>query len=726
VKADKPGRLERDAGRAIRIMRTVWVLIVVGFLALCGWLVAETGLVAGGAAGWFSGRSCILLQQTTAGEKPERADLQISPDEQAGAVGSAEFTAAGGPAETVIIGAKDPCTEDPDIGFKFQLELSSKGAGIIRGTFSNGDGKGFDDRDPRNPKPLVILSPVGGDILSMANREFVLVRQNRQLSLDMLSWKSLGVEKGRDGSQTARFKATIETSAGEPVVRLMKTYTVYLGSYQADCNVAVENLSADRQEVRFNLGGPVGIGKEDARSDMRKVVGGFLASSGEIISSRKDLAVGFPTTLFSKKVGLKDSTVKYQEAVRGRNKAEIQKAREDLSIGRNLPGRQRYAHFLWAAITNKYFTAILRPVPEQSKSYCDWVADETSWFYNPDEDKSANSGDETIGVNLKIASNTLGPAGQAGCAITYNFQLYVGPKDKRIFDENADYRRLGFVNTIDFMACCCPEAMIRPIAFGILAAMKWMYGFIHNYGVVIIILVFLFRLVMHPITKKSQVSMSRFQKIMTTPEALEVKKKYADNLAEQQRQMMQVYKKYGVSPAGQVTGMLPMLVQMPIWIALWGAINTSIDLRGAPFLPFWITDLSVPDALFRFSAVNLPIFGKVDSFNLLPILMGVAFYLQQKMMPSQAGMSADPKVAQQQKIMSIMMVLLFPLMLYGGPSGVNLYIMSSVFAGVFEQYVIRKHIREKEEGEAKGLVAVTSKTGGKVKKKKPKPFYRFH
>jgi membrane protein insertase Oxa1/YidC/SpoIIIJ len=75
-------------------------------------------------------------------------------------------------------------------------------------------------------------------------------------------------------------------------------------------------------------------------------------------------------------------------------------------------------------------------------------------------------------------------------------------------------------------------------------------------------------------------------------------------------------------------------------------------------------------------------------------------------------------------MMMIMMPLLFPLMLYTAPSGVNLYIMASTFAGVIEQYVIKKHIREKEEAESEGLVAVTSKTGGKVKKKKPKPLFR--
>jgi YidC/Oxa1 family membrane protein insertase len=172
-------------------------------------------------------------------------------------------------------------------------------------------------------------------------------------------------------------------------------------------------------------------------------------------------------------------------------------------------------------------------------------------------------------------------------------------------------------------------------------------------------------------------------------------------------------------------GFLPMMVQMPIWIALWSAVYASIDLRGAAFLPFWITDLSVPDALVRFSTLTVPLLGwKIQSFNLLPILMGVAFYLQQQLMPSQAGASTNPQMAQQQKMMKIMMPLLFPLMLYTAPSGVNLYIMASTFAGVIEQHVIRKHIREKEAEESKGLVDATSKTGGKAKKKKPKPFFK--
>jgi YidC/Oxa1 family membrane protein insertase len=261
--------------------------------------------------------------------------------------------------------------------------------------------------------------------------------------------------------------------------------------------------------------------------------------------------------------------------------------------------------------------------------------------------------------------------------------------------------------------------MINPLAFGILALMKWMYDFIPNYGIVIIILVFLIRIILHPITKKSQVSMSKFAKL--APKAEEIKKKYANNKVEMNKQVMALYKEQGASP---VISFLPMLVQMPIWMALYGAIYASIDLRGAAFLPFWITDLSAPDAIMNFSAIKIPLFGDLNSLNLLPILMGVAFYLQQKLMPAQTSAVTSPQMAQQQKMMMFMMPILFPLMLYSAPSGLNLYIMASTFAGVIEQYVIKKHIQEKESQEAQGLVCVTSKTGGKVKKKKPKPFFK--
>ncbi len=665
-----------------------WILI--SFVILCGLLVVDSGIFNKTSQGE---RPPILLQQATTTEPqvtpstPEANDPNIPENNRLQADASVSFGADNAPAKTIILGAADPKTEDPETGFKFQLELSSKGAAIRTATFSDGNDKGFDDRNQKDPQPLQIVSPIieqnGRDILAMANREFVLIDHKQQLPLQNLQWQSFDAQTSPDAnSQSAHFEAIIKNEqTGEPVIKIIKTYTVRPKTYLLDCDITIENLSASGQNVRFNLAGPSGLEREGFRTDMRKVVAGFKDADGKI--GRETL---------SKKVLIKEGT---SESIKKEN-----------------------AYFLWAASVNKYFAFIAVPVPEEGKTYCDWLADKTGHLYNPDGDIKSNSGDEMFGVDMKTAPAALAAAGQAGSSMTYKFQLYIGPKDKSLFNKNELYRSLGFDQTIDFMACCCPAGIIYPLAFGIMAMMKWMYAFIPNYGVVIIILVFLVRLVLHPITKKSQVSMSKMSKL--GPMTEEIKKKYANNKAEMNKQIMALYREQGASP---IMGFLPMLIQMPILIALWSAIYTSIDLRGAPFLPFWITDLSIPDALYSFHEITIPILGsKISSLNLLPILMGVAMYFQQALMPTQAA--ANPQVAQQQKIMKIMFPIMLPVILYNGPSGVNLYFMSSTFAGVIEQHVIRKHIRDKEEAESKGLVATTKKTGGKVKKKKPKPFFK--
>lgn len=654
-------------------MRKILTFSLVGFVVFCALLVFESGFFKKCPT---DNQGCILLQQKADTDDPQpQTENEIELNKQPTQTVSPIIYPA--PAGSVILGAADPKTEDPESGYRFQLELTSKGAAINKATFSNGRGKGFDDRDYKDPQPLVILSPVAETVLSMANKELVFVEQGLQLPLDKLHWHVGQVEQGHD-TQTVSFETVIkDKNTGWDIIKLIKTYKVTIGSYQVDCDISIENLSADEQKLRFNLQGPTGIGREGVRADMRTVMAGFRNTKGQV--------------------------------TRAKIKFDRKKVFEEKELTKN---SDRY---LWSAVTNKYFAAILVPLPDEGKDFCDWIADKSGRFYNPDAQKSGD--DENVSVHLKSNLTKVAPS----TAKNYKFQLYLGPKDKRLFTNNQRYRQLGFVQTIDFMSCCCfPAKMIAPLAFGILAMMEWMYDFIPNYGVVIIILVFLIRLVIHPLTKKSQVSMSTMQKL--GPKIEEIKKKYANNKAEISKQTMVLYKEQGASP---ITGMLPMFVQMPIWISLYSAIYASISLRGAAFLPFWITDLSAPDALFRFSTVTIPLVGwEIDSFNLLPILMGFAFYFQQKLMPKPATAGTNPQIAQQQKMMMVMMPLLFPLMLYKAPSGLNLYIMASTFAGVIEQKVIRKHISEKEEAESKGLVAVTSKTGGKVKKKKPKPFFK--
>jgi YidC/Oxa1 family membrane protein insertase len=721
-------------------LRNIVILVLAGFVLLCAGLIVDSGFFKTTHLSVSSNttsadlqarsRGAILLQQTTDAQaplnsvEPNKPAVEATPQPpapQAPALAASGFSAEGGAEQKVVIGSTDKAT-----GFKYELELDSRGAAIRTATFSE-----YDTRTGKTHEPLVFLSPVhlanGREVLSMANRELILTQEKHQLGLDRLSWKSLGVETTADGSQTARFEAVILDSADRPLLKLTKTYAVRRDNYLLDCNLAVENLSQLPEGVRWNLAGPVGVEREDPRSDDRKIVGGFRDARGQILGVRINIASFDAHETFAEKV-----------------------------LGNE---RQPNQEFLWAAGVNKYFAGVLVPLPQDGKTFCDWITGKRNeaggretmlrdkkglWpglrrlftgkpdteaiektgrygqYHSPDG--RAASGDENIGIGLEIDYANLSPAGEPQASRTYSFQLYLGPKDKSLFDKTDLYRRLGFVQTIDFMACCCPVWLVGPLAFAILTLMKWMYFIIPNYGVVIIILVLLMRLVLHPVTRHGQVAMNKMGKL--GPRAEEIKKKYGNNKAEMNKKLMELYREQGASP---IMGFLPMFLQMPIWIALWSAIYMSIDLRGAAFLPFWITDLSAPDALVSWPPFTIPLLGwTIHSLNLLPILMGVAFYLQQKIMPMQpAAAATNPQMAQQQKIMTIMMPLMFPLMLYNGPAGVNLYIMASTFGGVFEQYVIKKHIREKEEQEAQGLISATSKTGGKVKKKRPKPFYRF-
>ena len=164
-------------------------------------------------------------------------------------------------------------------------------------------------------------------------------------------------------------------------------------------------------------------------------------------------------------------------------------------------------------------------------------------------------------------------------------------------------------------------------------------------------------------------------------------------------------------------GCLPMLLQMPIWIALWSALQSTFELRHAPFLwgHTWIDDLSAPDRLINFGRlIKIPVLsmaiGPIDGLNLLPFLLGIVFWLQQKFTPKPEKMT--PEMEQQYKMMKIM-PLIFPIFLYTGPSGLNLYILTSTAIGIWESKRVRDHIKAREAAEKAGPVIVDAPEGPK-------------
>jgi YidC/Oxa1 family membrane protein insertase len=240
--------------------------------------------------------------------------------------------------------------------------------------------------------------------------------------------------------------------------------------------------------------------------------------------------------------------------------------------------------------------------------------------------------------------------------------------------------------------------------------MVWLLGFFYKFttdwGLAIICLVVIVRLLLHPITKRSQISMSRLSKF--GPEIERLKQKYGDDKEGLNREMMSLYKEHGLQQG--LIGCLPMFLQMPIWIALWSSLQSTFELRHASFLwgYTWIKDLSQPDRLIYFpdSAVNLFWFFHFDAINLLPLLMMIVFYLQQKLTPKPPTMTKEQET--QYKMMQYMS-LIFPLLLYSGPSGLNIYILTSTTIGIIESKRIRDHIKQREEAEKAGKVIVDAK-----------------
>ena len=298
----------------------------------------------------------------------------------------------------------------------------------------------------------------------------------------------------------------------------------------------------------------------------------------------------------------------------------------------------------WAAIQSNYFAAILEPHVGDGGGEVDWV-------YGA----AARAAGEH---NLHVSVHTREAVLQPGQAVVHTYRFYAGPKkpsDLALYE--ADFERVIASGWLDFLVA-------------ILAAiLHTAHAVIPNYGVAIIILTIIVRIVLHPLSKKSQTSMAKMQKLQ--PQMTELREKYKSDKRRQQEEMTKLWRQYGVNPVG---GCLPMILQLPVFIGLWRMLNRSVELRHAPFV-FWIRDLAQPDSFL----------GHV---NILPLIAVVVMFVQQRMMPK----SPDPQQQQTQKIMGYMMPAMLGFFFYSLASGFALYFCASMFFGIVEQKFIRRHI----------------------------------
>ena len=253
-----------------------------------------------------------------------------------------------------------------------------------------------------------------------------------------------------------------------------------------------------------------------------------------------------------------------------------------------------------------------------------------------------------------------GFSGPPGTNNVHRFTLFIGPKDLDILKSLGK----GLDRVIDF-------GYFGLVSVPLLYALHFFYGFTGNYGIAIILLTVVIKLLMAPLTHKSFVSMKQMQKLQPQMERLKVK--FKDDKEKLNKEVMELYRRNGVNPLG---GCLPMVLQFPVFIGLYNALSTPIELRHASFL--WIKDLSRPDWQ------SLPMsFGSWHfGIPVLTILMGASMFLQQWMTPS----AGDPN---QRKLM-LMMPLLFTFMFVSFPAGLTVYWLVNNILTIAQQYWINR------------------------------------
>lgn len=297
----------------------------------------------------------------------------------------------------------------------------------------------------------------------------------------------------------------------------------------------------------------------------------------------------------------------------------------------------------WAGVKTKYFLAAFVPI-DAGRTVS----------------KSFHSGEESIGLSIETDRPGSG---------VQDYLVYVGPLDYN----NLKAFNLGLEKGVDF-----GWKWISPLSRLVFSFMLWVNRAVPNYGVVIIVLSVLIKVLFWPLTQKSFKSMREMQKVQ--PALQELKDKHKDDPKKLNEEMWKLYKEKGINPAG---GCFPMLLQMPVFIALFNLLSRTIELRRAPFV-LWMNDLSAPDIIATLP-FSLPFIG--SNVSVLPILMGVAMLIQQSMS------ATDPK----NKLMNYMLPIVFTVIFYRFPSGLVLYWLVNNILTIMHQYLLARGDQEQPQ-----------------------------
>jgi len=529
---------------------------------------------------------------------------------------------------------------------------------------------------------------------------FAGAEEPSRVDLSEVLWR---VEKS--GPTEVALSVEVHQAGGTPALRVVRRYTLRpRGAARPDAATATDEpgaasvdyeiglalefaaLADDVERMDYVLEGPAALPREDVRSDFRAAVAGVWSDKGVEVQS-----------VAGKKL----------EEKKGDEAGEPARA--------SLAGPK----VVWAGEADKYFAVVM--IPQKPSPEGTFAAGAEAFRYEVEEFDAPLP---LAGVRLVAREQAISrPEG-----LHHKYVIYAGPKDPDVLEA---YAAIGLPGLIAWQPGCCPIPGISEISRFMVIVLDAFHSLVQNYGLAIIMLVVVLRLVLHPVTRWSQKSMSKMQTL--GPKMEELRKKHGDKKEQLNQEMMRLYREEGINP---VTGCLPMFLQMPIWIGLYGALQMAINLRHAAFLPadwvdwmpwrtIFLQDLAQPDSLVLWSTPfylpgrDIPLLGwlinsvqnmmggGITSFNLLPLLMAFAMYLQQRFTPAP---STGPQ-AKQQKQMMVFMTAFLLVVLYSAPAGLCLYILTSSLLGFFEQRYLKKKFAD---------AAVAAKPGEPSPPKPPK------
>jgi len=298
----------------------------------------------------------------------------------------------------------------------------------------------------------------------------------------------------------------------------------------------------------------------------------------------------------------------------------------------------------WTAVRSKYFSLAVVPDGASAEEAINGLP------------QSAVAQTTNGSVPARVASTLVLPIPASG--VPQRLLLYAGPNDYWALD------KIGFhlEDLVDL-----GWRWLLPFSRAILRVLVFLHGFVPNYGLVILLLSALVKVVFHPLTASSMKSMRAMQRIQ--PEIEKIRKKYESDPQKMNTAVFALYKENKVNPLG---GCLPLLIQMPVLFSLYQVFLHAIELRQAPFVA-WINDLSAPDTLFSIKGFPFPV-----EIRILPLIMFGSAILQQRMTPT------DPRQAQTMQLMNVFLLVLF----YNLPSGLVLYWTVTNLLTAAQQYLV--------------------------------------